>query len=175
MNVKSGHLLIFVLAVLGVMVLETHYDDALKLISQVSTPAQQQGQNILRPPKPTFVEPQPQPWRYNSQCWFPDERDVPAVSLDPSRYKAVTERDGTPRLLELPVYREDILAPRAPMSVEFTDVNGNRWKLVFGSVALQKEGPVVGEVIREGGQVYFVQHNEDHTVCFGKWILAGQQ
>ncbi|HLD32536.1 MAG TPA: hypothetical protein VJB10_03030 [Candidatus Peribacteraceae bacterium] len=180
MKVKSGHLLIFALVVLSIMWVETHYTDVQPLIKQAIRPEArtQQVQPLMPSPesfypsRPTSHQP---PTRYESDCWWKYAEDTADQTVDLSRFKAVTEADGTPRLLELPVYRVDALAPRAPASVEFIDTNGNRWQLVFGTAALQKEGPLTGEIIRKGGNTYFVQMNEKRTVCNGEWLLVGQK
>jgi len=180
MKVRSGHLLIFALAVLSIMWVETHYTDVQPLIKQAIRPETrtQQAQPLypspesFYPSRPTSHQP---PTRYESDCWWKYAEDTADQTVDLSRFKAVTEADGTPRLLPLPVYRVDALAPRAPASVEFTDTNGNRWQLVFGTAALQKEGPLTGDIVRENGQVYFVQLDQNRTVCYNKWVLIARK
>ena len=180
MKVKSGHLLIFALVVLSTMWVETHYTEMQLRTKQAIRPEArtQQVQPLMPSPesfypsRPTSHQP---PTRYESDCWWKYAEDTADQTVDLSRFKAVTEADGTPRLLELPVYRVDALAPRAPASVEFIDTNGNRWQLVFGTAALQKEGPLTGEIVRKGGNTYFVQMNEKRTVCNGEWLLVGQK
>jgi len=193
MKIRSGHLLILVIVYLGYVVFEDHYTDAKNLIKQALTPAttrqNRQVQPLYPSPRSFYPDTTHSPSaRYESDCWWghAEVQTAQAETLDPSRFRAVTEAEsGIPRLLELPVYREDVFtsttegedvfAPKATMSTEFSDANGNRWQLVSGFSALQKGEPLTGDIIRKDGRVYFVQMNQARTACHGKWVLVGRK